>query len=129
MIGAGNETGDRIEVRGFELLVRCGVLPEETERAQPFQVDIDIYLDLAPSGVSDDLGLTVNYGEVIDRIVAQIQPKRFSLLEKLAQAIADLVLSYPTVDAVTIRVAKLRPPVAAHVATTGVSIHRRQAGR
>ena len=47
---------DRIELRGLRVLGTHGVLPEERERAQPFEVDLDIDADLRPAGVSDALG-------------------------------------------------------------------------
>ena len=46
---------DRIELRGLRLMVRCGALPEERQRAQPFELDLDIHLDLAGPGASDEL--------------------------------------------------------------------------
>lgn len=125
--GGPERSGDRIEIRGLELLVHCGVLPEEIERAQPFAVDIDLHLDLAPAGADDDLDQTINYGDLIDRLINEIQPASFSLLETMAARIADIALSYELADAVMVRVRKLRPPVAAHVATTGVRIHRTRA--
>ena len=117
---------DRIEIRGLELLLYCGVLPEEQARRQPFLFDVDLYLDLSAAGASDDLEQTVNYGALIDQLNQVLPGERFQLLERLAWRMAELVLEYPLVYEVTVTVAKLRPPVAAHVDTTGVSIHRRR---
>ena len=113
---------DRIEIRGLELLLYCGVLPEEQARCQPFLFDVD----LSAAGASDDLEQTVNYGALIDQLNPVLPGERFQLLERLALRMAELVLEYPLVDEVTVTLAKLRPPVAAHVDTTGVSIHRRR---
>ncbi len=117
---------DRIEIRGLELLLFCGVLDEEQVRRQPFRVDIDIYAELSEAGQTDRLDKTVNYGAVIDEIVAKLADERFQLLERASARIAELVLTYDRVDAVTVNMAKLRPPVGAHVATTGVTVHRRR---
>ena len=43
-----------------------GVLPEEQDRAQPFEVDLDLSVDLAPAGTSDRLADTVDYAGVAD---------------------------------------------------------------
>ena len=115
---------DAVEIRGLELLLYCGVLDEEQARRQPFSFDIDLVLDLSAAGVSDDLDDTVNYGAFIDLLAATVPTERFQLLERLAARVAELALGYRSVDAVTVRVRKLRPPVAAHVGTTGVTIHR-----
>lgn len=120
--------GDRIEVRGLTALGICGVLPEEQERAQPFEVDLDIFVDLAAAGESDDLDDTVDYGAVTELVERVITTERFGLVERLAARIAEVVLSDDRVHEVTVTVRKLRPPVAQIVATSGVRISRRRAG-
>lgn len=119
-----HSTSDRIEVRGLELLVFCGVLPEEQQRRQPFVFDIDLELDLASAGESDELEHTADYGAVIQRIADALAGERFALLERMATRVAELVLEAHRVDAVTVAAHKLRPPVPQHVATTGVRIRR-----
>lgn len=115
---------DRIEVRGLELLVLCGVLPEEQARKQPFRFDLDLYLDMSRAGQSDDLAHTVNYGEVADLLAAKLGEERFFLLERMAHRTAELILDDPLVEAVTVVARKIRPPVPVHVDTTGVRLHR-----
>lgn len=118
---------DRIEVRGLELLVYCGVLPEEQARQQPFRFDIDLHLSLVKAGRTDALGDTVDYGGVTDLLARHLTVERFQLLERLAQRTAELILeAAPLVDEVTVRATKMRPPLAVHVDTTGVRIHRRR---
>ena len=132
MPSSAAEMADRIEVRGVELLVYCGVLPEEQARRQPFLFDLDLYMDLSAAGASDDLADTANYGDVIDLLAAELAQERFQLLERLATRTAELIFDHTAggavpVDAITVTVRKLRPPVAAHVDTTGVRIHRTRA--
>ena len=115
---------DRIEVRGLELLVYCGVLPEEQARKQPFLFDLDLYMDLSVAGASDDLDDTANYGAIIDLLAERLDGERFALLERMSARVAELIFDHAAVSAVTVAVQKLRPPVAAHVDTTGVRIHR-----
>jgi dihydroneopterin aldolase len=115
---------DRIEVRGLHVLVYCGVLAEEQERKQPFDVDLDIYLDLGPASTTDDLGETVNYGATISQVTAMLDRERFQLLERMAGRVAEVVLEDPNAVAVTVTARKMRPPVPSIVATTGVRIHR-----
>lgn len=116
---------DRIEVRGVRILGTHGVLPEERTRAQPFEVDLDLVVDLAEAGRSDDLGHTVNYAEVVDRVVAIVGgPPSRQLLEALADEMAGAVLELERVRSVTVAVRKLHPPLPADVATVGVRITR-----
>ncbi len=117
---------DVIEIRGLRVLGVHGVLEEEIARPQPFEIDLDIETRLAGPGSSDDLRATVDYGPVVATVRDLVERRHFSLLEALAQAIADAVLADPRVDAVTVGARKLCPPLAADVATVGVRITRRR---
>ena len=115
---------DRIELRGLVISGICGALPEERERAQPLEIDLDVTADLATAGASDALDDTLDYGaiaEQVDRVVSAGSPQ---LLERLAETIADAVLSDPRALSVTVAVRKLRPPVPQVMGTSGVRITR-----
>jgi dihydroneopterin aldolase len=117
---------DRIEVRGLRVEGVHGVLPEEHLRAQPFEVDLDLYLDTAAAASSDTLGATADYAVAVDAAVAVISGPPRQLLESLAGAIAERVLADRRIEAVTVGLRKLAPPLAVSVASTGVRIHRRR---
>jgi dihydroneopterin aldolase len=102
----------------------CGVLPEERARRQPFEIDVDVFVDLLRAGSTDELADTVDYGALCERIDALAGEEQYSLLEKFAARVAEVVLATPSVAAVTVNVRKLRPPVAQHLSTSGVRIHR-----
>lgn len=120
--------GDRIELRGLRVLGRHGVLPEEREREQPFEVDLDVEADLSPAGRSDDLADTLDYGALARAAAEVVSGEPSALLERLAQRIADAVLADHRVSAVTVAVRKLRPPVPVDLATAGVRVTRRRPG-
>ncbi len=115
---------DRIELRGLAVLALCGVLPEERVRRQPFTVDLEVVTDLRAAGASDDLVDTIDYGALCADIDALAQQEQYALLERFAQRIAEVVLTDPRVDAVTVSVRKMRPPVPQQLDTSGVRIHR-----
>lgn len=116
---------DRIELRGLRVVGICGALPEERERAQPLEIDLDVQADLAPSGSSDALADTVDYGELCEVVAATVTGGRPQLLEHLADRIAAAVLAADTrITVVTVAVRKLRPPVPHALATSGVRITR-----
>jgi dihydroneopterin aldolase len=122
----GVPTGDRIELRGLRSVGTHGVLVEEQERAQPFEVDLDLAVDLRPAGVSDVLADTVDYGAVADVVAATVSGTRsFALLEALAWHVADAVLGVDhRITGVTVVLRKLRPPVAVDIDTVGVRVVR-----
>ncbi|MGH9205525.1 MAG: dihydroneopterin aldolase, partial [Acidimicrobiales bacterium] len=119
---------DRIEVRGLRALGTHGVSTEEQQRSQPFEIDLDIEADLEMAAKSDDLADTFDYGEAVAVVARVVTGEQFSLLERLADAIAKAVLSYARVRTVTVSVRKLRPPLAADLASVGVTVTRRSAG-
>ena len=116
---------DAIELRGLRVDVICGVLPHERTTPQPLEIDVDITADLSAAGASDALGDTIDYGAIVaevDRVATTLQPQ---LLERMASAIADAVLSLDArATAVTVAVRKLAPPVQEALATSGVRITR-----
>ncbi len=122
-------SGDRIEVRGLRVVATHGVLAHERERPQPFELDLDLYLDTAPAGASDHLEDTLDYGEVVKRAAAVARERSFLLLEALAEAVAGALVDLdPRVGWVAVTVRKLRPPVAEDVGSIGVRVERDGAG-
>jgi dihydroneopterin aldolase len=115
---------DLIELRGLRLSGICGALAEERERPQPLEIDLDVAVDLTPAGRSDSLADTVDYSALLDDVERVVAAGTPVLLEHLAERIAAAVLAHERVDAVTVAVRKLRPPVPQQLATTGVRIHR-----
>jgi dihydroneopterin aldolase len=115
---------DVIELRGLRVSGICGALPEEQLRPQPLEIDVDIAADLSAAAASDDLDDTVDYGGVTADLEQVVSAGRFTLLEALAAALCDAVLARPQVDAVTVAVRKLRPPVPQQLATSGVRLTR-----
>jgi dihydroneopterin aldolase len=116
---------DAIELRGLRLSAIVGVLPHEREQPQPLELDIDVQVDLGAAGQSDALADTVDYGALCDAAEEIVAHSAFGLLEALAEHVATAVLAQdPRIDAVTVAVRKLRPPVAQQLATSGVRIVR-----
>jgi 7,8-dihydroneopterin aldolase/epimerase/oxygenase len=121
------EEPDRIELRGLRLTVLVGVLPEERERAQPVEVDLDIEVDTSAAGASDDLDDSVDYGAVVALVEQVLGAGHQQLLERQAAIVAEAVLATDDrIAAVRVAVRKLRPPVPQDLATAGVSVLRRR---
>lgn len=118
---------DRIELRGLRVSGVHGVLPEEQERAQPFEVDVTIEADLASAATSDDLADTLDYGALVRIAERVVATESHQLLERIAGRIADDVLAADErARAVEVTVWKLRPPVPEALDRAGVTIVRRR---
>ena len=120
---------DVIQLRGLRVAGRHGVLEQEHVRSQPFEVDLDLEVDLAPAGRSDSLDDTVDYGSVSEAVAEVVGGPHSDLLEHLAERIARAALGAAgrSVTAVTVTVRKTRPPVPADLDSAGVRIRRRPA--
>ena len=119
-----DQPSDQIELRGLRAVGLCGALPEERERAQPFEVDLEVEADLTVAGASDELPDTLDYGAIAAAVEAVITTEQFTLLERMAARVAEVVLADPRATAVTVTVRKLRPPVPQLLETSGVRIRR-----
>jgi dihydroneopterin aldolase len=118
-------TSDVIELRGLRLAGVVGVLPHEQAQPQPLEVDLDLHLDLSNAGRSDALEETADYGAVCDVAELVVTGRSYALLEALAEHLAAALLEVDArIDAVTVSVRKLRPPVAQQLSTSGVRITR-----
>ena len=119
--------GDRIDISGLRAVTIVGALPHEREISQPLQIDLSLEVDLRDAGRTDELGDTVHYGLVADRVVAAVEESKDILLERLAARIAAEVLTFDRVDAVDVELTKLRPPIAVDATSTSVRIRRTRA--
>jgi 7,8-dihydroneopterin aldolase/epimerase/oxygenase len=103
----GKNSEDRILLEGMIFNGRHGTLAAERELGQRFVVDVELRLDLRPAGLSDDLALTVDYGEVHRRAREIVEGEPVNLTETVAERIARAILDeYPAVEAVRVKVAK-----------------------
>jgi FolB domain-containing protein len=116
---------DAIELRGLRLRAVVGVLEWERRVAQPLELDLDVHLDLAAAGASDDLRDTVDYGRLCQIAEQVAADGGFELLEALADHVARAVLDADArISSVAVAARKLQPPVPQQLATSGVRVTR-----
>ncbi len=104
-------SSDKIIAQGMQFFGCHGVLPEEKKKPQPFVVDVEMSLDLAPAGRSDNLADTVSYDEVFHTVRRIVENCSFNLIEALAETIAEKLLSDFAVQEVEVTVYKPQAPV------------------
>lgn len=115
---------DKLRLDDVRFYGQHGTTKAEQAVGAWFSVDAELVLDLRPAAVSDDLGATVDYGQVAHRIVAIGTSNRVNLLERLAGLIAEALLREFPAQQVTVRVRKLTPPLEGVVGTPGVELTR-----
>lgn len=120
---------DRISLRGMRFLGRHGVELEERLEPQPIEVDVEMHLDLATPSTSDELTDTIDYSAVFQLTGGIVEGQSFRLLEALAGAIADGLVSAhgtddPRLEAVEVRVRKPRAPLPGPFEAVEVTVRR-----
>lgn len=122
-MSATDDLGPRIEVRGLRVQGVHGALPEERERAQPFELDLDLWGDLGRAALSDQLSDTADYGVLAECAAQVVATTSFALLEALAHAVGSALLALDArLETVAVTVKKLRPPLALDLDTVGVRL-------
>lgn len=111
-------------IRISDLLLRCivGVNPDERDRKQDVVINLILYTDLKQAGLSDNLEHTVNYQEIKGAVMQLVENSSFFLVERMAEAIASVCLSFSSIEAVVVRVEK--PGALRFVRSVGVEIFR-----
>ena len=84
---------DRIVLHDMVFQGRHGVTPAEQLKDQPFHLDIEMVLNLQPAAVEDDLARTVDYAAVFEVARTVVESTSFRLIEALAEAVAQEVLT------------------------------------
>jgi FolB domain-containing protein len=101
-----DKTLDRIHIRDLDLRCIVGLNDWEREKKQDVTINLTLHADLGAAGTSDDIGDTVDYKRLKDRIVALVEGSDFRLIERLAEAIAEIALEDPRAARVDVAVDK-----------------------
>lgn len=115
---------DKIMARGLTFSGCHGVLPAEKIEPQTFIVDLDLFLDLQPAGISDNLKDTVSYADVFEQVRQIVENESYDLLEALAENIAAAILMRHPLIGVEVTVYKPDAPVKGIFDNFAVNIQR-----
>jgi len=119
---------DTVFIREFRVEAWVGIYEWEKQRAQTLDMELEIGLPDAPAGRTDNIHDTVNYGEVVNRIAAELAKRKFKLLEALAEHVCKVVLDeFANAQTVKLSVAKLGH--VRNVRKLGLTLERRRASR
>lgn len=105
---------------------RHGYYEHELSNPQPFEVDVELVLNLQPAGIDDDLEKTVDYGKVYETTRQIVESTSFRLLEALAEALGHEILAEFAVTEVGIRIRKPKVELGGPLDHAAVEIWRRR---
>ena len=115
---------DTIFIREFRVDAWVGIYEWEKQRPQTLEMEIEIGIPGNAVGLTDNIHDTVHYGEVVQRITAELSERRFKLLEALAEHICGLITGDFKAPWVRLSVAKLGH--IRNVRKVGVTLERRR---
>lgn len=118
---------DKIIMSSMTFYGYHGVLPQERELGQQFEVDLELQLDLREPGKTDDPGQTVDYAGVYETVRRVVTGAPSKLIEAVAEQIAGAVLRQFDVQQVLVRVKKPAAPVPGQFGYMAVEIVRSKA--
>jgi dihydroneopterin aldolase len=89
-----------------------GVMSEEQSVGGKFEADVDIYTNFSNAAQHDSLHETIDYHKVYKFMYHLALEQKYYLIESLANKIADeLLLKFPAILKIDVRVRKNNPPL------------------
>ena len=116
---------DKICIENLEIYARHGVFPEENKLGQKFVICAQLYVDAGKAARQDDLGLSVNYGEVCYYIKELMEKHTFKLIETVADVLArEILLKFPLIQKIELEVKKPNAPIMLPFEYVSVAVER-----
>jgi len=115
---------DVITLTGLRVRGHHGVFDFERRDGQDFVIDVVLEVSTRAAAASDELGDTVDYGDLAQRLAAVVAGEPVNLLETLAQRLAGVCLGLGGVQAATVTVHKPEAPIPVPFADVAVTIRR-----
>src|SRR5450756_191304 len=100
---------DTIFITDLRIDTRIGVYEWEKHVRQPVLINMEIAMPNSRAGTSDDFADALDYAAVVGRVQAFLADHPHHLLERLAEAIAALVLDEFHAPWVQVQLAKIAP--------------------
>jgi FolB domain-containing protein len=118
---------DKLRINGLLVRPIIGLYPEERLNRQDVLVTVTLEADLRRACQTDQLTDSIDYKALKKSILKLAEESQFFLIERFAQAVADLSLKDPRVRQVTVSVRK--PGALRFAQSAEVEICRRPSAR
>lgn len=115
---------DRITLTGLVVRGFHGVFDHERRDGQDFVIDAELETSHVDAAASDDLGDTVDYGGLAQRLASIVAGDPVDLIETLVSRLAQACLEDPRVSAATVTVHKPHAPIPLTFADVAVTVRR-----
>lgn len=113
---------DIVFIEQLSVITTIGVYDWEQTIKQKLMFDIEMAWDNQAAAKSDDVNDCLSYADIADTVIGHVEGQRFALVERVAEEVAELLLSRFASPWVRIKVSK--PGAVARAANVGVIIER-----
>ncbi len=113
---------DIVFIEQLSVITTIGVYDWEQTIEQKLVFDIEMGWDNVAAAKSDDVNDCLSYADVSEAVISHVEGQRFALVERVAEEVAELLLSRFNSPWVRIKVSK--PGAVARAVNVGVIIER-----
>ena len=113
---------DIVFIEQLSVITTIGVYDWEQTIEQQLVFDIEMAWDNRKSAKSDDVADCLSYADISEAVVKHVEGSRFALVERVAEEVAELLLSRFNSPWVRIKLSK--PGAVARATNVGVIIER-----
>ncbi|NWJ80522.1 bifunctional dihydroneopterin aldolase/7,8-dihydroneopterin epimerase [Enterobacter sp. SECR19-1250] len=113
---------DIVFIEQLSVITTIGVYDWEQTIEQKLVFDIEMGWDNRKSAKSDDVNDCLSYADISETVIALVEGQRFALVERVAEEVAELLLTKFNSPWVRIKLSK--PGAVARAANVGVIIER-----
>ncbi|MGY6027814.1 bifunctional dihydroneopterin aldolase/7,8-dihydroneopterin epimerase [Phytobacter sp. AG2a] len=113
---------DIVFIEQLSVITTIGVYDWEQTIEQKLVFDIEMAWDNRQAAKSDDVSDCLSYADIAETVVEHVEGARFALVERVAEEVADLLLTRFNSPWVRIKLSK--PGAVARAANVGVIIER-----
>ena len=115
---------DSRRINDLKIPARHGVYDFEKSKDGLFEIDLELLCKLKLEVISDRLGDTLDYQEIISFTIEEFTKKRYKLVEAVAESVCRRLLKEFQIEKVVIRVRKPHAPIKADFKNVEVELTR-----
>ena len=113
---------DIVFIEQLSVITTIGVYDWEQTIEQKLVFDIEMAWDNRKSAASDDVSDCLSYADISEAVIAHVEGGRFALVERVAEEVAEILLTRFNSPWVRIKLSK--PGAVSRAANVGVIIER-----
>ena len=111
---------DKLDISGLRTMTHVGIHAWEQRILQRLLIDISIITDFTQC--NNELGNTIDYDQLCQKVTNFVESNRFTLIETVAEQVAQLIKQEFNVTQLTVSISK--PDAIKNAANIRVSISR-----